>query len=164
MNEPPDPAAGADPRAPQQRAANVADGGGPALLAAHRMTFRAFAEAVAPETAHLDENGWAEVEATIERMLQTRPPKMRRQIIFLLRILDRLPLIRYGRRLSSLDAARRHSFLEFLERSPVPLVRRGVWGLRTLVFMGFYTRTETMQAVGYRATVMGWSARTRPVP
>lgn len=125
--------------------------------------FRAFAQAVAPETAQLDEKGWADVEATIERMLQSRPAKMQRQIVLLLRVLDRLPLIRYGRRLSSLDAARRHSFLESLERSPVLLVRRGVWGLRTLVFMGFYTRAETMQAVGYRATVMGWKARTGPV-
>ena len=38
-------------------------------------------------------------------------------------------------------------------------VRRGFWGLRTLVFMGYYARPEAAAAIGYRADVRGWEAR-----
>jgi hypothetical protein len=122
-------------------------------------TFRAFAVAVVPEMSALDEGGWSEAGAAIDRVLQSRPPKMRRQLAMFLRILELLPLSRYGRRLHSLDPARRLRFLQSLETSRVTLIRRGVWGLRTLVLLGYYTRPETMQSVGYRATARGWQAR-----
>jgi hypothetical protein len=126
---------------------------------ARRRTLRAFARSVAPEMAALDETAWLDVESTIARMLETRPRQMQRQVLLLLRVLEHLPILRYGRPLSSLDDSRRSRFLESLQRSRVPLVRRGIWGLRTLVLMGFYTRAETMRAVGYRAATDGWRAR-----
>lgn len=134
------------------------------VLAPHRATFRAFAEAVVPETAQLDESGWSEVEATIERAIAQRPPRMRRQLGLLLRVIGHFPRISHLRSFAALDRAARHRIIEMLERSPVKLVRRGVWGLRTLVLMGYYTRQETMDAVGYRAHARGWDARRLTSP
>lgn len=134
------------------------------VLAPHRATFRAFAEAVVPETAQLDEAGWREVEATIEHALAQRPPRMRRQLGLLLRAIAQLPRVRHMQGFAALDRAARHRFIETLEYSPVKLVRRGVWGLRTLVLMGYYTRQATMQAVGYRAQARGWDARRGIAP
>ena len=79
--------------------------------------------------------------------------------MLLIRFLDLLPAPRHGRRLRSLDAARRLRLLESLERSPLLLLRRGVWGLRTLAFMGYYARPEAAAAIGYRAEARGWEAR-----
>ena len=76
-----------------------------------------------------------------------------------MRVLDLLPLVRFGRRLRSLDPARRTGFLEHVERSRVAAVRRGFWGLRTLVILGCYGRPGAGAALGYRASPRGWEAR-----
>jgi hypothetical protein len=46
-----------------------------------------------------------------------------------------------------------------MQYSPIPLVRRGVWGLRTLVFLGYYARPEMQTTLGYRANARGWAVR-----
>ena len=46
-----------------------------------------------------------------------------------------------------------------MENAPLLLMRRGFWGIKTLVFMGYYGRDEARAEVGYRATVRGWAAR-----
>lgn len=124
-----------------------------------RTAFRALAQTFVPEASSLDERTWADVEAIVERALATRPPKLRRQLATLIRLLDILPRLRYGRRFTSLGARRRAQFLAALQRAPLLLLRRGVWGLRTLVFMGYYARSEAAALIGYRADRRGWEAR-----
>ena len=128
------------------------------VLEPHRDTFRAFAQTVVPEMTQLDPTAWDDVERTVEHALARRPRAMRRQLGLLLRALDTLPLLRHGRRFAALDPVRRERLIDGLQQSPVKLIRRGIWGLRTLVLMGYYTRTETMGAVGYRADPHGWDA------
>lgn len=123
------------------------------------VTFRAFATTVAPATRRLDEAGWATVGATINRALAHRPARMRRQLRMLLRLIELLPRARYGRSFIALDDVRRAAFIDSLERAPLKLVRRGVWGLRTLVLMGYYTMPATIEQIGYRADPRGWTAR-----
>lgn len=126
------------------------------MLAARRSTFRAFAATVTPEMAQLDDAAWVAVERTVEHAIAQRPARMQRQLGMFLRIVEHLPRLRYGRGFSGLDARQRSVIVEALERAPVLLVRRGVWGLRTLAFMGYYTLNATMKAVGYRAHARGW--------
>jgi len=130
----------------------------PALLPV-RAQFRALARTFVPEATGLDERGWAEAEAIVERFLATRPASVRRQVTLLIRLLDLLALARHGRRLPSLDAARRLRFLESLQNAPILLLRRGIWGVRTLAFMGYYGRPEAAALIGYRAEAGGWEAR-----
>jgi hypothetical protein len=68
-------------------------------------------------------------------------------------------VLRYGRRFTALDAARRERFLDQLQNAPVLLVRRGIWGLRTLLLMGYYGRAAGGRVIGYRADPRGWKAR-----
>lgn len=124
-----------------------------------RGAFRAIAHTVVPESASLDERAWADAEAIVEQALAQRPPAMRRQLRTLIRLVDVLPVFRYGRRFARLDAERRTRVLRAMERAPVLLLRRGVWGLRTLVFMGYYARPEAAAEIGYRADPRGWEAR-----
>jgi hypothetical protein len=128
------------------------------VLEPHRDTFRAFAETVVPEMSQLDPAAWDDVERTIEHALARRPPAMRRQLGMLLRAIDTLPRLRHGRRFAALDGVRRERLIDALQRSPVKLIRRGIWGLRTLVLMGYYTRGPTMSAIGYGAHPRGWNA------
>ena len=99
------------------------------------------------------------MDASIADVLAKRPPAVRRQLALFVRILDALPLLRWGRRFRALGAARRARFLDAMQYSPIPLLRRGVWGLRTLVFLGYYARPEVQAALGYRATARGWTVR-----
>lgn len=124
--------------------------------------FRAVAVTVVPEAAALDNAGWVELETAIERQLAQRPAQLRRQLALFLRVIDLAARVRFGRGFARLDDARRTRLLTALQDSPVLLLRRGFWGLRTLVFLGYYTRPATAAAVGYRAHRDGWRARGLP--
>ena len=45
--------------------------------------------------------------------------------------------------------------LEGLFRSQLTLLRRGFWGLRTLVFLGYYGRPEIGGRIGYQPRRQG---------
>lgn len=127
-----------------------------------REIFHAAAETVVPELARQPASVRAEVETVVERALADRPPPLRRQLVAFLRLLNLFSLLRFGRRLTRLDPARRARLLTALQDSPVLLLRRGVWGLRTLIFLGYYTRPAAAAEIGWRAHREGWSARGLP--
>ena len=129
------------------------------LLAPVRDTFRAIATTVVPEASALDEAGWSALEALVEKTLARRPAAMRRQVVAFVRAIEHLPRLRWGRPFSALGPEERTRFLSGLEHAPVLLLRRGFWGLRTLVFLGYYARPEAAAAIGYRADARGWEAR-----
>lgn len=122
-------------------------------------TLQAVALTVVPDARSLDEGGWREVRRVMEGALGSRRPEMARQLRLLLRLLQWLPLFRYGRRFAALDAGRRERFLAALQDSPLTLLRRGVWGLRTMVLMGYYGRSEAAREIGYAPDVRGWGAQ-----
>jgi hypothetical protein len=124
-----------------------------------RGDFRALAVAIVPETVRLNEDGWRAVEAVVEEALASRPAALRRKLLLFLRVLGWISVARFGARPASLDAARLGRLLATVERSRLLLIRRGFWGLRTLVFMGYWTRPESAAAIGYRARPEGWEAR-----
>lgn len=121
--------------------------------------FREIAKTIVPEAETLDETSWSEMEAIIERALASRPAAIRRQLRLFVRALDLLPLARYGKSFRSLDHERRTAFLRSVESAPLLLLRRGFWGLRTFVFMGYYSLDTVREAIGYRADPDGWEAR-----
>lgn len=128
------------------------------VLAPVRSTFRAIAGTIVPEAASLDADGWAELERIVEQVLAGRPPALRRQLRSFVRLLQLAPVVRWGRPFTALDATRRTRLLAAVESAPVPLLRRGFWGLRTLAFMGYYARPAAAAAIGYRADPRGWEA------
>ena len=129
------------------------------VLAPVRGPFRALAAAIVPAAASLSAAEWDELEAIVERALASRPAKMRRQLALFVRLLNVAPLLRHGRPFGALSPDAQARFLGAVERSPLLLLRRGFWGLRTLVFMGYYGRPACASLVGYRAHPRGWEAR-----
>src|SRR5436309_5696926 len=96
-------------------------------------------------------DGVDRLERIVEQALADRPASLRRGLKVFLRLIDWIAVVRYARRFSALDAARRARLLAFIERAPLLLVRRGFWGLRTLGFMGYYGRPAAATEIGYRA-------------
>lgn len=126
-----------------------------------RDQFRALAVAFVPETEGLTGTDWAEVEALVVRLLEKRPRSVSRALVLFVRLLDLGSLVRYRCRLSRLDPNTRFEYLSRLQDSRLTLLRRGVWGVRTLAFLGYYGRSKVRDAIGYRATRNGWS-KQRP--
>jgi hypothetical protein len=129
----------------------------PAVLSPVRPVFRAVTSSIVPGAADLDEQGWARLEGLVEDALRDRP-ETHRQLRLLLRVIQWLPLVRYGRSFASLDLPRRERFLLFLQDSSFQLIRTGFWGLRTLALLGYYGRPEAAQAIGYTPDFRGWDA------
>jgi len=121
--------------------------------------FRALAESFIPEIAGADPNSWRQVEDIVSNAIKDRPPAVQRQILAFIRILDGIALVRHGSRLAALHPVKRTRLIEGIGASRLLLLRRGVWGLRTLVQMGWYCQPAVQEALGYRATAAGWAAR-----
>ncbi|HEU5219332.1 MAG TPA: hypothetical protein VFU23_11765 [Gemmatimonadales bacterium] len=121
--------------------------------------FRVFALCFIPETRGAGEPQWRELETVVAHALAARPPRVRRQIALFVRVIDWAARARYRRRFAALDPARGTALLERFAASRLLLFRRGVWGLRTLVMMGWYTNASVIAGLGYRAAAAGWEAR-----
>ena len=107
----------------------------------------------------MDENAWREFHALMDAALGDRPPALQRRLQVFLRAIEWLPVLRFGRRFSSLSPAQRARFLSSLENHAVQMIRSGFWGLRTLVLLGYYGRPDAVAAIGYAADARGWEAR-----
>lgn len=131
-----------------------------AVLPPVRMVFAAMVATIAPEAAALDAEGWALVEQTVEDALRDRPPVLKRQLRLAIRAVQWMPLLRYARTFTSLNASQRARFLASLESHRLQIVRVGFWGLRTLALLGYYARPEAAREIGYDADPRGWEKLT----
>ena len=104
---------------------------------------------IVPETTELDAAGSGHFFGIIDDALQDREASVRRQFAVFLGVLRWAPLVRYGVPLDKLSADRQDAVLRWFEDCPVSLIRKGFWGLKAMVFMGFYGQPETNQLVGY---------------
>jgi len=131
----------------------------PSTLAPVRPLFRAITRAAVPASEVFDATRWSRAEEIVDAAMADRPPGVRRQVVLFIRVVDTLARVRFGRGLGSLPAARVRTLMRSLERAPIGLLRRGLWGVRTLAFMGCYAQDAVRKELGYRAEGAGWSAR-----
>ena len=121
-------------------------------------TLRAMGSVVLPHPDALDAEGWKQAEAIIESALAPRPSGVKRQLRLFLRLLNLMPLPSSGRTFEKLSLEKRAAFLARLQRSRLKPLRRGLWGVRTLLFMGYYTQAPVRGRIGYAADPRGWAA------
>ena len=132
--------------------------GDESVLSSLQNPLRAIGSAVLPSSEALDDEGWAEAERIIEGALASKPAGIKRQIRLFLRLVNFLPILSTGRTLSKLPLEKRAAFLQRLHRSPLMALRRGMWGIRTLIFMGYYNQDRVREGIGYAADPGGWPA------
>ena len=104
---------------------------------------------IVPESTELDAAGAGRFFGIIDNALQEREPSVRRQFAVFLGVLRWAPLFRYGGPFEKLRAERQDAVLRFFEDCPLSLLRKGIWGLKAMVFMGYYGQPETNEFVGY---------------
>jgi hypothetical protein len=122
-------------------------------------TFRAVAQTVVAESTQLSAAEWRAFALVIDHALARRPARMRRQLLLFLRLLNLLSWVTHGVPLTRLSPHKRHVLLKRIEAAPLLLLRRGFWGLRTLILMGYYARPEVASMLGYTASPRGWETR-----
>jgi hypothetical protein len=119
---------------------------------------RVLSARIVPESGALDAAGWGRFLAIVDDALQERKPAVRRQFGVFLGVLRWAPAVRYGSRFDGLPAARQDAVLRWFEDCPLSLLRKGFWGLKAMVFMGYYGQPETHERIGYRARFDGREA------
>jgi hypothetical protein len=131
----------------------------PLFGAARRPELHALAIGFVPEIAFATAAERSTLEAAVELAVSNHPPALRRRLRLLIRAIDGIARLRYGRGLVRLSPAERDQLLSRLSVSRLALLRRGIWGLRTLIMLGWYTQPDVAAGLGYRASREGWSAR-----
>lgn len=133
--------------------------GSTSVLRSFEATLEAIGSAVLPTPDALDADGWQRARSIIEGALAPKPPRIKRQLRLFLRVVNLLPLATAGRTLCRLSPPRRAAFLERLHTSRIQLLRKGLWGVRTLIFMGYYNQPSVREGIGYAADPAGWDAQ-----
>jgi hypothetical protein len=110
---------------------------------------------IAPGLAALDAPARARVVSIVEHAVASRSPKLQRQLALFLNVVRWAPLLRYGVPFHRLDPARQDAVLHWFHDAPLEALRRGFWGVKTLVFMGYYARLEAGAEIGYRPSRTG---------
>lgn len=113
------------------------------------------AERIAPGVAELDETRKERVMAEIERAVGARPLALQRQLTMFLNIMRWAPVARYGREFDRLSPAQQDAVLRWFMDAPVARLRQGFWGVKTLVYMGYYGLPEVADRIGYRPSRNG---------
>ncbi|MBI2839555.1 MAG: hypothetical protein HYX75_14675 [Acidobacteria bacterium] len=105
--------------------------------------------------AGLDAGGQQRFRGLIERAIGSRPPAVQRQFGMFLRILDVLPVLRFGRTFTALRGEKQDCILAWLQGSPISLLRSAFWGLKTMTFLGYYGQPEVWPRVSYSPSKRG---------
>jgi hypothetical protein len=119
------------------------------LDSSSRATLWLLAARIVPATVGLGEGGRRDFEEIVASALMDRSPATRRQFAAFLRVIRFAPLVRWGRTFDRLDGGRQDRVLGWLQDCPVTLIRKGFWGLKVMVFMGYYGRPESWAEIGY---------------
>jgi hypothetical protein len=107
------------------------------------------ASRIVPESGSLDAAGRFEFERIVDAALADRPAGVRRQFGVFLKVIRLAPVLRYGRPFDRLPGDRQDAVLRWVQDGPVPLFRSGFWGLKAIVFMGYYGRPGVWREIGY---------------
>jgi hypothetical protein len=117
--------------------------------------FEVVAATITPEVASLDAGGRERMLEIVDVALMDRDPGTRKQLGTFLGLIRMAPVLRYGRTFDRLKPARREAVLRWFESCPLGLLRTGLWGLKAMVFMGYYGRPECWTEIGYAPELDG---------
>ncbi|MBM3266753.1 MAG: hypothetical protein FJZ01_03805 [Candidatus Sericytochromatia bacterium] len=93
--------------------------------------------------------------AIFHEAIGKRPPALRRQVGVFLNLLRWLPALRHGKPFERLSEDQHVAVLTWFQSAPVALFRKGFWGVKALVYMGYYGRPELGPEIGYRPSPGG---------
>ena len=115
----------------------------------------AIAPRIVPDIAELDPQRKEEFLRIIDDALMVRSLSLRRQFSTFLSVMRFLPILRYGAPLEKLSFAKQDKVIGWFQDSPSALLRRGLWGLKALVFMGYYGQASVYERIKFTPVLNG---------
>jgi hypothetical protein len=110
---------------------------------------------VVPAFSALDPEGRDRFAATVRTALAARPRSLQRQFALFLSVVRWAPAVRFGAPFDRLAPARQDAVLRWFMDAPLGKLRGGFWGLKALVFMGYYGQPEVWSAIRYAPSFSG---------
>jgi hypothetical protein len=121
----------------------------------HWVFLMCVAERIVPAAGTLDAGGRASFTAIVAKALADRPRSIQRQLALFLDLVRWAPLLRYLAPFDRLAPQRQTAVLRWLLDAPLAKLRGGFWGLRALVYMGYYGQPEVWPSIGYAPSFTG---------
>lgn len=125
---------------------------------------KTLAPRIAPGVTGLDDKGRGEFLRLIEEAVGSRPPMVQRQISLFLKVLKFSPILWFGDPLDRLPPDQADAVLKWFHSCPIPILRSGFWGIKTLVLLGYYGRPDLGPSLGYRPSKNGNDRLVSPPP
>lgn len=115
----------------------------------------AIAPRIVPDVKELDAQGQEIFLGIIDGALMVRSRALRRQFASFLSVMRLLPILRYGAPLDKLSPSKQDKVIGWFQDSPSALLRRGLWGLKALIFMGYYGQPGVYEKIKFTPVLDG---------
>jgi hypothetical protein len=104
---------------------------------------------IVPESAGAPPQVTDPLLAAVDEELRPRPHLQQLEFKLLLFAIRWMTVPFTLHRFERLPGERQDRWLGFLENAPLTLLRVGIWGLKTLVFLGYYTQDGVLRRIVY---------------
>jgi hypothetical protein len=121
----------------------------PVLSASQQRFLLCLANRIVPESAGAPAQVTDPLLAAIDEELRPRPRLQQLEFKLLLLAIRWMTVPFTLHRFERLPPERQDGWLRFLENAPLTLLRVGIWGLKTLVFLGYYTQEGVQRRILY---------------
>ena len=112
--------------------------------------FRAIQKCALPSCRSFTADQWDESFRIVNHLLGGKAPGVRRQLRAFLVVIEGLSFVTGGTGFPDLDPERQTRVLALLFDAPVPLLRKGFWGLNTLVKLSVFGQPSVYSAIHYQ--------------
>jgi hypothetical protein len=113
------------------------------------------AKRIVPDIATLPETEQLEVVCRIDDALWGREPALRMQFLAFLKILKLSFLPRHLKTFDRIKPAQQDDLIRKFEDHSIGKLRSGIWGVRTLIFMGYYGNPGRAKQFHYTPSLNG---------
>lgn len=96
------------------------------------------AKRIVPQVAELKSDKQLKVVGAVDDALSQREPALRMQFLGFLGVIKTAAFARYLRPLDKMSGEKQDTILNWFQDSAIHKLRVGFWGLRTLIYMGYY--------------------------
>lgn len=124
----------------------------PAPFLSGNMTprFEAIQNCLVPRSQNFTVQEKSRSQALINQVLQTQNTASLKKLALFIALIDLLSVIFYAKVFRRLNNIQQTALLNKFFDSPVPVFRKGFWGLNTLARLGVYGQKELHDEIGYR--------------
>ena len=121
----------------------------PVLGSGQQRFLLCLAACIVPESAGAPTQVTDPLLAAVDEELRPRPRLQQLEFKLLLLAIRWMTVPFTLHRFERLPGERQDRWLGFLENAPLTLLRVGIWGLKTLVFLGYYSQAGVLQRILY---------------